>query len=594
MAKKSKPPSVDQQLAQANRYHQAGQLDLAIELYHKLLRQVRTVRYPLAVAYYQKGDLAQAQIYLQQVLQQAPNHPEACYTLGRVHADLGELQIAITYFEQALTQRPASVEVLNSLGNALTEAQQPQRAVQVYRQALALQPGLALLHYNLGQALEDQFDHQGAVAAYQQAIQLAPTWSLAYQNLGHALFHLERGPEAIAAFEQALGYEPNQPEIHRNLGCVLALLRRYDEALAHYQKALALQPDHYRVYDNLGSLFVEQKEFIKARQVYDQALSYNPQDAEAHANLGVLLLLTGALTAGWAEYTWRWQTAAMASRAKEIKPYAPWDGSSLSGKTILLFAEQGLGDVIQFVRFATAVKALGAHRVIVQSQPPLLNLLATLAGVDRVIPLGEPLPAFDVCTPLMDLPHKLGIQLSTIPGAAGYLHAPERCTLPEALQTALTQAPGLKVGIAWAPKLSVIGDRKRYCPLQEFKPLLALKGVAFFSVYQGKQSYELEPFQDQIVDLGSQFQDFQDTAWALAQLDLIITVDTSVAHLGGALGRPTWILLAAVPDWRWLMDREDSPWYDSVRLFRQQEAGNWPPVLQQVAQALAAQLAGQG
>lgn len=579
-----------------------------------------------AVAHYQAGDLLQAVRVFCQVLQVHPDHADTLLSLGIIQLQLGYREQAIELLTRVLTVEPEYVEAHFNLGNALLSQGKLAEAAGCYRRALALWPEYVEAHFNLGNALLGERKFAEAALSYRQALALQPDWAEAHLNLGNTLELQGKLQDAEASYRQARVFKPEWAEVHFNLGNVFAAQSkleeaadcysravslnpewveahiklgdvlselgyileaqmRLEEAEASYQCVLSLKPDLFHAHINIGFLVEEQGKFSQALAHYQQALNLDPDNVQVHINRASLLLRMGDWEAGWADYEWRWQANRMHSRVRDsLQP--PWDGSSLAGKTILLCTEQGLGDAIQFVRYAPLLKARGA-RVILECPGPLRTLMTTCIGIDNVVG-EEALPAFDTYALLQSLPYLFGTRLATIPNNIPYIQAPQVCRIPTAIQRQIQAAPALKVGLVWSPKITyppTRNDLKRHCPLAHFKPLLEVAGVSFYSLYKGERIEELAPYR-QVVDLGSHFTDFADTAWSIAGLDLVITVDTSVAHLAGALGKPTWVLLPFVPDWRWLLEREDSPWYPTARLFRQQRLGEWAPVLERVTDCL--------
>jgi tetratricopeptide (TPR) repeat protein/ADP-heptose:LPS heptosyltransferase len=472
---------------------------------------------------------------------QVPEHGALLQTIVQLY-HAGNLTEAERLCHQSLQQQPEDAATLHTLGVILCRAGRPGEAIPYLERVLQQQPGFVEAWSNLGSALQSQGQLEAAIAHYQQAIALQPDYADAYQNLAVALKDLDRLEEAIAACERVIALKPEFPDIYYNFGFMLRRLGRLDEAIAQYRRAIALQP-----------------EFV-----------------DAHKNLGHALLLAGDLPQGFAEYEWRWRQQHWSPR-----PFAQplWDGSDLQGQTILLHAEQGMGDTIQFVRYADLVRDRGG-RVIVECQPALVRLLQPMLSLDRVVAQGEPLPEFAVHAPLLSLPHILGTDLTTIPARVPYLSLPSDVTIP------LFPAGGLKVGIVWAGNPSHKNNRYRSCGLTVLRSLLTLPQVRFYSLQKGEAVSELQQAGLPVVDLSGQLQDFADTAAAIAQLDLVISVDTAVAHLAGALGKPVWLLLGFAPDWRWMLEREDSPWYPTMRLFRQPQLGDWESVVLRVRQEL--------
>ena len=371
-------------------------------------------------------------------------------------------------------------------------------------------------------------------------------------------------------------------EGHNNLAAALKESGQFEEAIECYRRALALQPDFAKSHHGLGTALYELGDFEAARTRYERALALKPDFAEAHFSLSAIKLTQGDFHGGWTEYQWRWKTAQLDER-QFMQPL--WDGGSLVGKTILLHAEQGLGDTLQFVRYAPIIKRLGA-KVIFECQRGLMKLIASCEGIDRLIGAGEELPPFDVHAPLMTLPAILGTMLDTVPANVPYLFADR--TLVNLWRERLAGVKGFRIGINWQGRAGQGSYRQRDISVEYFQHLAELPGVRLISLQ--KRSNVQGPIPNveglpEIVDLGQIDEEngaFMDTAAIMMNLDLVITSDTSVAHLAGALGVPVWVVLPRVAEWRWLLNRSDSPWYPTVRLIRQEKPGDWTGVFKRI------------
>ncbi len=428
---------------------------------------------------------------------------------------------------------------------------------------------------------------------YERALAMEPNSAEVRSNLGVALKHVGRLDEAkthlqqaIAMYERALAMEPNSAEVRSNLGATLKHVGRLDEAKTHLQQAIALKPDFASAYNSLDVVLQEQLKLQEAMGYYRHAIALNPDAVKSRFRLGMCLLLLQDFQQKFVEYEWRWRMEPQTPEKRLGKPL--WDGSPLAGKTILLHTEQGHGDAIQFVRYAPLVAQRGAGKVILETYPALRRLFTTVSLVQEVVVKGESLPAFDVQVPLMSLPRILGTTIETIPARIPYLYAEEK----DAVKCILLRREGeVKVGIVWAVNAKSPTASKRSCPVSLFLELSQIPGISLYSL-QKEHTDILDgaPIQD----LKEHLHDFADTAAVISQLDLVISVDTSVAHLAGALGKPVWVLLPFSPDWRWFLDRSDSPWYPTMRLFRQTKLGDWPSVFAQVKAALTAKSAHPG
>jgi len=470
----------------------------------------------------------------------------------------------------------------HNMGEAYRATGKLEDAIASYRLALALKPDYAEAHKNLGIALWEQGKLAEAIACFRQALNLKPDYAEAHNNLGIALWDQGKLAEAIACYCQALALMPNLVEAHYNLGNALSEQLLLEEAAACYRQALALNPDDPMAHNNLGNVLFDQGKVAEAIACFRQALALKPDYVHAHAGLGLALLRAGDLSHGFTEYEWRWRVKQFERQcAGLILPQPFWDGSELNGRTILLYAEQGFGTTIQFIRYAPLVARRGG-RVIVACQPELVRLLASVAGIAQVVSEREPLPDFDLHASFLSLPRIIGTTLETIPSQCPYLSPPESSSVK-------VEAPPdvrLKVGIVWAGLPIHRNDRNRSCPLSYFLELAELPGVAVYSLQKQPRATglgEVTPGMP-VYNLSDQIGDWADTAAAICQLDLVLTVDTGVAHLAGALGRPVWVLLPHVGvDWRWMDRRADSPWYPSMKLFRQKVPGDWPGLFARVS-----------
>ncbi len=450
-------------------------------------------------------------------------------------------------------------------------------------EALALAPGIAETHLNRGNVLNDLKRHEDAVASYDSALAIRPDYPEALSNRGIALHALARDEDALASFDRALALRPDYPEALSHRGATLDAMQRPDEALTSYARAIALRPDYADAYGNRGATLYNLKRLDEALADFDHALALRPDLPEVHWNQASARLIAGDFERGFAEYEWRWQREAMIGVKRDF-PQPLWRGEDIAGKTILLHSEQGFGDSVQFCRYVPAVAARGA-RVILEVEAPLQRLMTTLAGVSEVIAKGENLPAFDTYCPLLSLPLAFGTRLGTVPSVTPYLRAQEQDVA--AWTTRLSDKRRPRVGLAWSGNPTHLRDADRSIALEALLPLTGVD-ASFVSVQKDVRDADAGVLaaRTDILQVGHALNDFADTAALLSELDLIITVDTSVAHLAGALGKPVWLLLPYIPDWRWLFDRETSPWYPTARLFRQDESRSYDGVIARVRDAL--------
>jgi tetratricopeptide (TPR) repeat protein len=456
-------------------------------------------------------------------------------------------------------------------------------ALASFDRAVVINPDLAPAHHQRAALLQDLKRHEEAVAAYRTALRLDPRNAQAANDLGTALIESGRFDEALASIDQALALDPGLFGALINRGNALNQLKRPEQALQAYQRALALNPAAAQVHSNCGHLLHDAGRYDEALHAYERALALQPDLALVQWNKGLIKLLHGEFEEGWRLYEARWQSYARPSFRNFPQPL--WSGDALAGRTILLHAEQGLGDTLQFCRYLPAVAELGGT-VLLEAPATLLPLLETLPGRKTLLASGDPLPPFDLQCPLLSLPLAFGTRLETIPAPIPYLSVPEDRREPWAARLGPRQRP--RIGLAWSGAPNHLADRERSLPLRLLAPLLQLD--AEFHSLQKLIRAEDEPALaglPQLVRHEAELRDFADTAALTAAMDLVITVDTSVAHLAGALGKPLWLLLQHAPDFRWMLQRPDSPWYPTARLFRQDHPGDWEAVIAAVAAQLA-------
>jgi tetratricopeptide (TPR) repeat protein len=481
-----------------------------------------------------------------------------------------------------------------TLLRAALEHRQAGRLEQAERhlyRALALEPDSAQLQLQLADLLRMTGRHEAALQCCLEAVRLAPRLAQGRNNLGNAYLDLERPSEAAAEYRKAIALDGDLAEAHYNLGN--ALLRCGDAAAAAqcYRAALARKPGFALAHLNLGVLLEEAGDAAGALSAYAQATAAEPDLVEAHVNHGMQLLLAGRYAEGWEEYEWRlrypeYSGADAAARAPR------WDGRALGGRAILLDAEQGFGDALQFLRYAPLVEARGG-RVLVRCAPELATLAAGTPGVAAVVRRGEALPPFDLWCPLPSLPRAFGTSLASVPADVPYLRAD--AGKAARWRERLAGADGeCRVGLVWASQSGHRTAAAKSVALQALAGLGTVPGVRLYSLQLGAAARDAQPAPQgmRLVDLSGELPDFAETAAAVANLDLVISVDTAVAHLAGALGRPVWTLLKFAPDWRWLLGREDSPWYPTMRLFRQERQGDWRQPVARVVASLRALVTG--
>lgn len=514
-----------------------------------------------------------------------PEFALAHNNLGNVFCEMGRLDEALAAYFRTLELLPNDAEVLGNLGHVLQKVGRFDEAIAAYQRASALLPRSFAAHHALGGALRSAGRIDESILVFRRAIELDPNLAEVHYNLANSLHDKERWQEAVDEYRRTIQLRPTFAEAHNNLGNVLAHLDRREEAGAAYRRAVELKPDYANAYHNLGKLLGEQGRLDEAIAASRRAVTLDPAHALAKMSLGMMHLLTGDFEQGWPLYEARWDKDDFTSPKRNFSQ-PMWDGRPLLGGRVLIHAEQGFGDAIQFVRYAPLVAERGGT-VLVECPPELAELFGTVKGVTAVIAAGDPLPPFDFHVPMLSLPLVFQTTLSTIPHPGFYLTASlTRC---QSWRSWLAgDGPRLKVGLVWAGRATHSRDRMRSIPLRRWLPILEVRDVDFVSLQiddRGKQIGRL-PGLHRILDPSARIAGFADTAALVSQLDLVIAVDTAVAHLAGALGRPVWVLLPFAPDWRWLLGRQDSPWYPTMRLFRQPGFGDWPGVLQRVTQEL--------
>ena len=461
------------------------------------------------------------------------------------------------------------------------QAGQLEEAENLSRQAIAQNPQNAEAFYFLGVMATQQKKVEEAVLNFRQAIAVQPNYLAARNNLAVVLVQQGKNEEAIAELHQIIALNPNYIEAYKNLGNILLGQRRLDEAIAQFKIAISHQPNSINSYIDLGKALKEKGQLTEAIATFNRAINLNPKYPEAHYYLGRTLLLSGEIEKGFAEYQWRWKCQEFLSRHNYSFSQPLWTGEDLAGRTILLYAEQGFGDTIQFIRYVDLVQGRGGQ-IILACPPQLIRLLKTIPAIGKIVTTGDAVPNYDVSAPLISLPYILGTTRETIPTKIPYLTVTTLADAPLPMASS-----SLKIGIVWGAKHTHPTSAARSCSLNEFQQLFKIPDITFYSLQKGPQLVELEAISSPVISLDKQLNDFADTATAIAQLDLVITVDTAVAHLAGAMGKPVWVLLCYAPNWRWMLECQDSPWYPTMRLFRQESSGDWHSVLNRVAKALS-------
>src|SRR5262249_24919108 len=442
------------------------------------------------------------------------------------------------------------------------------------RRALALNPDHAAGYKVLAELLTERRDVDGALASYQRLVQLEPRNVAAHNNAALLLRKVGKLDEAQAAMSHANALDPDDLQLRFNM----LMMKRDDSVLAEAvelcRRSLEQNPTSSEILANLAVCLQFSGRYDEAVESFESAIALNPDHREAGFNLSLLLLLRGDYAEGWRKYEERWR---LLETTKPKLPQPEWQGEDLGGRAILLFAEQGYGDTIQTLRYVPGV-ALRGGRIVLYLERPLVRLAASLSDNLVILPKGAPLPPFDAWCPMLSLPRLFDTRQETIPPAP-YLRP--RPPIVERWRSRLAGLDGLKVGLAWAGSAHHVNDYRRSSGLERLQPLLGVPGVSFVSLQVGPRAADLATLAPgAIADVASELTDFAETAGVIMNLDLVIAVDTAVVHLAGALGRPVWVMVTFAPDWRWLLDRDDSPWYPSLRLYRQPTPGDWDGVVE--------------
>lgn len=595
---------------------QAGERGPAIEWIERAIRgnpRVPAFHNNLGTVLQAEGRIAEAMRSFRRALELDPGYAEAHINLANCCQSLKLWDAAVAHYREALRLKPGLPEGHNNLGNALAALGRAAEAIGCYYEAVRLKPLYAEAWVNLGGVLKENNRLEEAAGCCRRALEIRPDLAEAHSNLAAVLVKLERFAEAETAAMRALELSPSLAEAHANLAVVRLEQRRLDEAAACARRAIELKPETPEAHSNLGDVFATEERAEEALECYRRALELKPRAAELHNKVGFGLqrlgrfaealerfeeavrlapgladarinramawLQAGDFARGWQEYEWRWKGRDF---SKRTLPRPRWDGGRIEGRTLLLHAEQGLGDTVQFVRYVPLARAASGATVIFECQPRLMPLFEGLGGADQIVPAGSPLPEFDFHAPLMSLP---GI-LKTIPARVPYLRVPaERI---ERARARMGSDGRFRVGLAWAGNPKHQRDRARSIPLAALAGLASVPDTAFYGLQRGEGAEQIQGLARgfDVVNLEEESGDIVDTAAAICNLDLVITIDSLIGHLAGALGRPVWILLDLAPDWRWLLETEHSAWYPTARLFRQKHRGDWPGVVERVAEQL--------
>lgn len=546
-----------------------------------------------ALAAQHRGDLIAAAPLFQKILEQDPEQADALHGLGLFDYEQGRTAEALQKMQQALAIRPEAPEILNNLGTVYMSLGQLTEALAVYARSVELKPNSISFNCNYGLALTRAGRPQEAADLMKRMLAAKADLVPALNILANAERALGQFQNSLLHYQQVLHLTPNDPEAYYNVGVTLQDLWRMNESIAYYDQAIARRADVSRYHVNRGAALLKCHNFGESAAAYERALAIDPDMAEAHYNLAIIRLLQGDIEAGSAHYEWRLKVDETSLSKPRFVDAPAWSGGVELDKTVLLHSEQGLGDMVQFVRFALAARAM-VRQLIVEIPRPLVRIFSdSIEGVTFVAK-GDTPPPFDLHAPIMSVMHRMQLRLDDLPAApVPYLKAqPERVAKwAERLENG---SKDRRIALVWQgnPKAKV--DRGRSIPLQQLIPLLSLPGLRFISLQKNEGAEQIAALpaalRGRIETLGDDFDvgpdGFVDTLAVMMNCDLVLTTDTAIAHIAGALGRPTWIMLKQTPDWRWMLERTDSPWYPTMKLFRQREDGNWATVIAAIVAAL--------
>lgn len=608
--------NVEATYQQALALHQAGSLDEAGRMYREILKdnpRHAPSLHLIGVIALQGGDGATAERHIRLALRFEPNAPVYYNSLGETYRSAGRMRRAEQAYRESIRLDPQFAEAYNNLGLALQSRSGARDAAAAFGQAISLKPDYATprlnlanllmrahrwadvlphLHHLVGAAPDDATvlgwlgeallmlgRHDEAIPHLQRCAARNPGQARIMNALGVALGRAGRKPDALAWFRKAYYLAPDDPDVLHNLGSELTFSKMPEDAAALLARANALKPDWPEALNSLANAQLRSGSIDDALVTFQKVLRVKPSYAKAHTNRAIGYLLKGDLLRGWEEYRWR-----LDSHPQRFSPILDrtrlWRGGSLKGRTVLLIAEQGFGDTIMFVRYASMLADIGA-RAVLACQPELIQLLRMAKGLEKVVAWTEPPPDCAIHLPLMDLGCVFETTLETIPSVPAYLTPPVKRTRPD--------TKGLRVGLVWAGRPDHPNNANRSVSLDAFLPLLDVENVTFVGLQTGESAADAtaKPWAGRMENMGPELKDFADTAAVVDTLDLVIGVDTAVIHLAGALGKPVWLMIPPVPDWRWFMSGDQSPWYPTLRLYRQENWQEWEPVVERIKSDLS-------
>ncbi len=552
----------------------------------------------VGLQHHQTGRLLEAETAYRDVLAVDPENIDALHFLGVIAYQRGAHTQAEDLISRALLRNTSNAPAYNNLGNALEAQGKLDEAIVCYEQALGLQPDYVDALVNLGAALRAKGELEKAVAYYRKALSVAPDVPTVYSNLGNALAQQGKLEEGADCLRKAIALNPDYAEAHSNLGNVLRNQDRLDEAMDSLRTALALRPDFPEAYNHVANTLIGLGRPEEAEENYLRALKLRPDSAELKFGLSFVRLLLGDYESGLALYENRLEKdalsqttyAALQARIAQLQGTPRWQGEDGAGRVLFIWTDQGLGDTLMMMRYFPLLKDRGFRRLIVHCEDALLRIIKAIPAVDEVIPRGEPTPIgrFDCQCPLTSLPLMFKTRVDAIPNRVPYLLVPEQLKRKWASRFVGVARP--RVGLVWAGRKDYPKDALRSIRLEKFSSLFGIGGMSFVNLQKGEEARQMQETGLRLIDFMSECGDLMETAALMDQLDLVISVDTAVMHLAGALGKPVWLVNRFETEWRWMLEREDSPWYPTMRIFRQRRPGNWDEVMAQVASALRGKL----
>jgi tetratricopeptide (TPR) repeat protein len=578
----------EKEIDEAIKLHRLGSLEEAAKAYQLILNthpRNAYVLFLLGTVFNQQKDYQRSRIVLTQAHEIDPKSAGTLTALGISLRRLNLTKEAIILFQTAIQYQPNFHDAHYNLGNLFKDLGDYQQAKVCYDAAIEIKNDFTHSHINLGFIYEELGSLDLALVSYQHVIQLNPGYVEAYINIGNVLQKLHFYSEALSVYNQAIQIDRSFYQVWANRGLVLKELNLLNDSLSSFKNALELNPDNMEIINNISNIFKYLGQLDDAHRMLEQGLKNDPSNPKLHWNLSILYLLQGNFERGFQEYEWRWkdEEVSIISGKRDFKEPLWLGDQLLSGKTILLYTEQGLGDTIQFGRYVPLFAQLDC-KVILEIQAPLLPLFQEVSGIHQLVVRGNPLPAFDYQCPIMSLPLAFGTRLETIPPIQPIILDAEKLT---EWQSRLGSKNKPRVGLVWSGGTTHKDDRRRSIQLKDYLGHCT-DDFEYFSLQKEIREKDTQDLQNSSVrHFADDLHDFADTASLISQMDLVISVDTSVAHLAASLGKPTLILIPYAPDWRWMLDRDDSPWYPTVKLYRQTTLGDWQPTLQNLFKDLA-------